>query len=692
MRSRWVLGSLFAVVGAFLSVLPASSTASVALTGRYILVHADARHALPHDELQFFDVGGHLYRLHGVALNRFRPETKLVVRGTISGNTVTAAETRSLEPPVAPSATGAQSVLVIDAVWGSQTLTTTQSVASNFVFGTADSQRRSMNQYYQDVSYGQVSWSGQVTTTLTIPDPGSCSLDAMANAADAAATNAGYTLSNYAHHMYNFPSQYCGNAAWGQVGGPRSWISNGLADVNDGYERMKPAHEIGHNFGLWHGHGLDCGPTAPSSSCITGATGHRCDDGYSAPCVSEYGDSYDLMGNDWTSDDYDAVNWMSLREQLILGWSGGRTASDADPGTAADHLFSVGPIERSSGNIGLVITSGTRNYYLEYRQPLSQDGFLTHWPDATTGVLISSSDNVDNDNTTFGAVGPLNLDTSPNSCLADQYCEWHDAALNVGQTFTDIGGRFTISVNSVSTTGASVTVHWAPSSVGDTTPPAITKRPAQHFNIPSAVTSTGLVPVAHDFAGTDASGVCGYHVSEAVNAGAFVNVWNGTAQTVVRNVAPGGYYQYGVTATDCASPSNTSTLASSSEGPYFALGQYQETAASVVYTGTWTRQAVTSAWGGYEKYATAAGAWASLTVTARNIAWVATKASNRGSAKIYVDGVLKTTVNLQQTNTQNRQLVYKVGWSTPGTHTVKIIVVGTAGHPRVDLDGLAVIS
>ena len=43
------------------------------------------------------------------------------------------------------------------------------------------------------------------------------------------------------------------------------------------------------------------------------------------------------------------------------------------------------------------------------------------------------------------------------------------------------------------------------------------------------------------------------------------------------------------------------------------------------------------------------------------------------------------------TGTAYRQVVYSVQWPEVGTHTIRIKVAGTAGHPRVDIDGILVL-
>ena len=65
---------------------------------------------------------------------------------------------------------------------------------------------------------------------------------------------------------------------------------------------------------------------------------------------------------------------------------------------------------------------------------------------------------------------------------------------------------------------------------------------------------------------------------------------------------------------------------------------------------------------------------------------------DRGTAAIYVDGVYKTNVNLHTINTHPRQVVYATNWSANGTHTIKIVCLGTTGHPRIDVDAFVVLS
>jgi hypothetical protein len=61
--------------------------------------------------------------------------------------------------------------------------------------------------------------------------------------------------------------------------------------------------------------------------------------------------------------------------------------------------------------------------------------------------------------------------------------------------------------------------------------------------------------------------------------------------------------------------------------------------------------------------------------------------SAHGSAKVYVDGVLKATVNAQSSSALNRVLAYAFEWAADGAHTLRIVNAATSGHPRTTVDG-----
>jgi hypothetical protein len=181
---------------------------------------------------------------------------------------------------------------------------------------------------------------------------------------------------------------------------------------------------------------------------------------------------------------------------------------------------------------------------------------------------------------------------------------------------------------------------------------------------------------------TDASGIKAYKLQQRTDASATwvsVTLPTSTTTSLSRALAPGHAYQFRVQATDKAG-----NVGSWVTGTTFRLGLAEGTAATK--TGTWTTVATTAASGGSYQYAQVAGATASYTFSGRQVAWVAPKTATSGQAKIYVDGVLAKTVDLYSATTANRVYVYTKAWTSVGSHTIKVSVVGTAGHPRVNLD------
>jgi hypothetical protein len=224
--------------------------------------------------------------------------------------------------------------------------------------------------------------------------------------------------------------------------------------------------------------------------------------------------------------------------------------------------------------------------------------------------------------------------------------------------------------------------------VSDTTPPTVTP-PLPQFTV-SSILGKSTIPLKEKWSGSDAgSGVCSYDARESVDGQPYAQLTLGTGAptSVTRQLQPGSdTYQYEVRGTDCAN--NTSAF---SVGPLFSLGAVQESSSSIGYTGTWTTSADDSAYGFSLASATAAGASASYTFSGRNVAWVAPRGPDRGQAQVFIDGKLISTVDLYKASSQPRRVVFAKAWSAIGTHTIKVVVVGTAGRPRVDIDAFATV-
>lgn len=208
-------------------------------------------------------------------------------------------------------------------------------------------------------------------------------------------------------------------------------------------------------------------------------------------------------------------------------------------------------------------------------------------------------------------------------------------------------------------------------------------RSASTLNYPS-VPATVAWASAHDGGG---AGVGTYDIARSTDGGAYVTLaTNWTSTSYPTSVSVGHTYTFRVRARDWAGNVGSWQVAATVKPAVT-----QQTSSSVTYSGTWSTGKTTQYTGDTVKYATTAGASATYSFTGRAIAWVTTKAKRSGSAKVYIDGVLAATLNLYASTYTYRYIAFERTWSTSGAHTIKIVVVGTAGHPRIDIDAFLVL-
>jgi hypothetical protein len=115
-----------------------------------------------------------------------------------------------------------------------------------------------------------------------------------------------------------------------------------------------------------------------------------------------------------------------------------------------------------------------------------------------------------------------------------------------------------------------------------------------------------------------------------------------------------------------------------------------DSSASVIYAGTWRTASYGGYAGGAVHYATAAGATASVSFTGTRIAWYGPTGPTRGQARIFIDGSYVGTVNLYRSGFTARSAAWSTSWTTAASHTLRIQVVGTPGHPMVAIDQFVV--
>jgi hypothetical protein len=245
-------------------------------------------------------------------------------------------------------------------------------------------------------------------------------------------------------------------------------------------------------------------------------------------------------------------------------------------------------------------------------------------------------------------------------------------------------------VDAVSNWGPTTQVN-APTLVIDRTAP---RTSGPRVGLRSGVSLASTAPAADlpavvTWSASDAggAGVAAYDVARSIDGGAFRMLSRGlTSASLAVALRPGHAYRFEVRARDRAG-----NVGGWVAGPTLRAYLPQQTTAAISYRGTWTKEPNPSFSGGTARYSISAGARATYTFTGRAIGWVTTPGPTRGSARIYVDGVHVATIDTHAPTTIYRRVVFSRTWSQSGTHTIRIVAVGTSGHPRVDLDAFEVL-
>ena len=344
--------------------------------------------------------------------------------GTRDGDRVDVVTSEATGPAPAWRTTGPISVLIIPVYWSVPPDDVTPSQAVSQI-GTTD------NAWFQEVSYGQTSLTATSTPWLQIAPPVECSFH-LARAAESAAVSAGYDPSAFDRRLFYFPAASCPDdhyAGWAELTGSWVWIQGAM-------DSATTIHEEGHNYGLGHANSLTC--TDPAGDLVPLST--TC-------AATEYGDRFDVMGG---------YGWRGLghfNASMLdyLGWMGEREKTVTGPAS-----MTLRPIESSQAALqGVKVIDGAQTFWIEYRQPVGVDSWLSSYPWATDGVLVHTRE-------PYIATSYL-LDMRAND-------DWWDAALPTGATWTDPLGDVTISVGRVSPSGARVNVSYAGTVINGFTP------------------------------------------------------------------------------------------------------------------------------------------------------------------------------------------------------------------------------
>ena len=255
----------------------------------------------------------------------------------------------------------------------------------------------------------------------------------------------GKTFNHYFWVYGGIPSgANCGT--WGDEGSP-SRIA--VYSSYSFHQIVGYAQEIGHNFGMTHEPTMCCGGTVSGNRTCSG--GVTLSDNTSNCQHMEYANSLSFMGG--------GAHHPSAVHKYHQGWMSGCNLVKAGATTTLTLL----PQELPCDGVQLVQIPAPKtrpgpgirgdgqgnppmltHYYLEMRAPL---GF-----DSGIGPMVLVSIGPDLPAANRNAPYVYLLDTNPSTTTLN------DAGLRAGASYSDPGGGFTVTVNSIDNTGANVTI------------------------------------------------------------------------------------------------------------------------------------------------------------------------------------------------------------------------------------------
>jgi PKD repeat protein len=384
-----------------------------------------------------FDTGGservyHLLTAEGERLplafpqgpaRTYRTGEHLLIRGRMNDDGRLAVESAEASPGLSAESaglalsswsTGPKRVLLIRYNFHDDTSQPySDATSQNVMFGAAGS----VAAFYAESSYGVTTQTGSITPWVTVSTnkPTTCDISAYTDATTLAKA-AGYDSSTYDFTVYVFPHIPCGWAGLGVVGGSGAWINQALSTY-------VVAHEVGHNYGLMHAHSRSCSGLSIGPSCTE----------------SEYGDPFDTMGG--SNHQFNAFH------KNELAWLTGASIATRSSGSGT---YTLSPLESGSGLRALQLTTNdsSRTYWVEFRQAIGFDAGLSGNANVMNGVLIHIGPSAD--------WGSDLLDMLPGTAT------FSDAALDVGDAFTDSSVGLTITTLSKTANTIVVRVDFGP--------------------------------------------------------------------------------------------------------------------------------------------------------------------------------------------------------------------------------------
>jgi hypothetical protein len=212
---------------------------------------------------------------------------------------------------------------------------------------------------------------------------------------------------------------------------------------------------------------------------------------------------------------------------------------------------------------------------------------------------------------------------------------------------------------------------------------------APHVSVPTRTFVSGVLltssrlPVRIAWTGSDTgSGIARYEIARQTDGGSWGTASSLSTPTYVPVLSSGHGYRFRVRAID-----HVGHPSSWAYGSTFRVSAYSQLTSAARYSGTWASTSYSGYWGGTAKTSSTTRSRVRFTFTGRAMAWISLRAPTRGVAAIYVNGIYVASVDLYAATFVRQAVVWTRNWASSATRTVEIRVLGTAGRPRVDIDG-----
>lgn len=401
----------------------------------------------------------------------------------------------------------------------------------------------------------------------------------------------------------------------------------------------------------------------------------------------------------------EAVTGVAAADFGVGGTSSGWSVTGVT-GKGASYTITVGSSAPSDGTITLTLKAGSvRDLSGNTGPAKAVTASATYATDTTRPTVVLwatphggavNADSLDVSVTFSEAVVGLPLSKIQIGGTSSATTPWTtDLVVGSGRSYAftvaatnPANGTLTLSLPDGATTdpAGNPSVATTVSLIIDRTPPT-TGSPMEGLRTGVTFTSTAAATVWWYGNDTGGAGLSTYDVEQSIDGAAFKVIATGlTSSSLAVGLAGGHTYRFAVRARDRAG-----NVSGWKAGGTTSRAVDQDSSSRVTYGSGWHVASSSAYLGGTVRYATSSGATSSYTFTGRAVALVSTLAASHGQVKVYLDGAYVTTVDTRGTSTLDRRVVWSYAWGASGKHTVRLVVVGTAGRPRVDLDAFLVL-